>query len=319
MKKLNLRYPLILICMAATASLSAGCDLDDALGDTCGNGQKDIAECDNPDSPEYCPADCDPEVPAGEGEGEPPVTGGEGEGEGEAPMGCTEGDTQCSEDNTGLQTCNADGTWADAVACDAGKHCISGENVAAQCDWVRDSYRWIRVCSTTTKSEVAPRPVGTRPGPDIDAIEVFDSEDNLKGAVTQSGTSEIQDEDNVAQDVTEALGPPDATGTGDAAGCGGFTAIGLKGHFLVVGTEFDIVPGDKVVVHEVPNCDLDENDLRIESSQLDLSVLSADGLWFELAATHQGGQGTYTVQPDAGVTESAECQPCEAGDADCEP
>ena len=343
MKTLNMRYPLILVCMAAMAGLTSGCDLEEL----CGNGVEDVGECDHLTGEHGCAADCMGETPSGEGEGE---------GEGEA---CTDGEVMCSEDNAGTTTCAA-GVWGDVVACDggmvcgtvegaaaacaaapctadatmcsedglslstcdaqaqqwvevacdAGKHCVSGDNVVAQCDWVRDTYKWIRICSKSYQRGAEYRPKS--PGPDISPIEIFDSSGTLRGTASQAGDSNIQKGENEYVDLAGCTDGEPATASPD---CGGFTSIGLKGHYMVVGVDgFDIEAGDQVVVHEVPNCSLDFDNTRSEPSRVDVSVLSKDGLWYEVASDFDGGQGDFTVVADPGVSESKECEPCDPAD-----
>ena len=145
---------------------------------------------------------------------------------------------------------------------------------------------------------------------------MFDSEGVLKGVADQAGPSNIQGGENEFDDLAGCTDGEPATGTGDPAGCGGFTSVGLKGHYMVVGVDgFEIEAGDNVVVHEVPNCALDFNTTRSEPSRVDVSVLSKDGLWYEVVSDFDGGQGDFTVVADPGVADSKECEPCDPTDA----
>lgn len=304
-----LRNPLLAVCLFAAAAFAAGCELDEL----CGNGKEESGEC-----PNKCPEDCGGGGGGGaEGEGEGEGGGGGGGGgggEGEGEAACTDGATTCDA-NGDLQTC-AGGAWGAPAPCDNGKTCVQVDPAVydAACDWVRDTYRWLRVCSKTKRSDAAYDAKYT--GPDIDAVEVFDAAGTLKGVGENAGPSNIQEEGNENGDINECLGAPDATfGTGaEAANCRGFTSIGLKGHWVTVGTAFDIVPTDKIVVHEVPNCRGDAADTRSEPSRIDVAVLSENGLWYEVASDFQGGQGEFTVAADPGVGTSNPCEPCDDED-----
>jgi len=165
------------------------------------------------------------------------------------------------------------------------------------------------------------------PGPDIDAVMITGADGALKGYATQApaGVQNIQNNAEAEYtDITLATGERNATATGSNEGCGGFTSIGLKGHYITLGFDFDIVAdsddaiADRITVYEVPNCALDEADQRVETAQVDISI-SSDGETWVPVDPHDfaGGETEFLARPwDGG--QSAECEPCQAGE-DCTP
>ena len=82
----------------------------------------------------------------------------------------------------------------------------------------------------------------------------------------------------------------------------------------VVATHHRVVPGDRLVVYEVPNCRLDPDDLRLEPSAIAVAP-TIDGPFTSVAVEHPGGDGSFEVPPPG--DEDVPCEPCR--DPVCEP